>query len=329
MKSLRKCYIMRGYPASGKSTLAHEIKSKNENTEIVSADDFWMHDGKYLFDVKLLPKAHEECFEKFKKFVRNGTNVIIDNTNLRYKDIQKYIDHLVRNNNLNDFIYSIEFLEVSFNNIETAIKHRQNQTSGKNIPESRMREMFKSFKNDVRMFLINDYKGKIGLGDLDLLENNLPFPKESENLPNVIICDLDGTLSLFQYTNGLSIRNAYDASSADQDFICKPVAKALSAFFKSGHQIIFVTGREEKFETPTRTFLERVCEEYDFNYQFLKMRKNGDFRKDTIIKEEIFQNHISGKFNVTAVFDDRPSVVKMWREKGLFVFDCNYNGRDF
>lgn len=329
MKSFKKCFIMRGYPASGKSTLAQEMKAKDENTEIVSADDFWMKDGKYVFDVKLLPKAHEECFEKFKAFIKAGKNVIVDNTNLRYKDIQKYIDYLVKNNNLNSFIYSVELLEVSFNDIETAIKHRSDQDSGKNIPASRMRDMYKSFKQDIRNFLMTDYKGKISLGSLDFLENRLPFLEESETLTNAIICDLDGTLSLFQYTNGITIRNAYDASSADLDFICQPVAKALSAFYKTGTQIIFVTGREEKFETPTRAFLERVCENYDFNYLFLKMRKNGDFRKDTIIKEEIFQEHIFGKYNITAVFDDRPSVVKMWREKGLFVFDCNYNGRDF
>lgn len=34
---------------------------------------------------------------------------------------------------------------------------------GKNIPENRMREMFKSFKQDVRPNIINDFSGKISL----------------------------------------------------------------------------------------------------------------------------------------------------------------------
>ena len=40
MKQHRKCFIMRGYAGSGKSTKALEIKSQNESTEIVSADLF-------------------------------------------------------------------------------------------------------------------------------------------------------------------------------------------------------------------------------------------------------------------------------------------------
>ena len=58
--------------------------------------------------------------------------------------------------------------------------------------------MHKAFKNDVRVLILNDYKGKIGLSDLDLLENNLPW-KESEEKYPAIICDLDGTLSIFEY----------------------------------------------------------------------------------------------------------------------------------
>ena len=49
------------------------------------------------------------------------------------------------------------------------------------------------------------------------------------------------------------------------------------------------------------------------------MRKHNDYRKDTIIKEEMFFNLIEGKYNVKSVIDDRPVVVRKWLELGLNV----------
>ena len=53
----------------------------------------------------------------------------------------------------------------------------------------------------------------------------------------------------------------------------------------------------------------------------LLMRAAGDNRKDTIVKRELYMNHIQGRYRVFCVLDDRPSVVRMWRaELGLTVF---------
>jgi hypothetical protein len=45
----------------------------------------------------------------------------------------------------------------------------------------------------------------------------------------------------------------------------------------------------------------------------------GDMRNDSIVKEEIYEEHIKPRFNVRFVLDDRDRVVKMWRENGLKV----------
>lgn len=329
MKIPRTCYILRGYPGSGKSYLAEQL-SKEDNTKIVSADYFWIDSsGRYNFDVAKLSEAHSFCFDQFKNCVNSGINVIVDNTNLKYKDIHKYIDYLVKNNNLNNFIYSIKFIEVSYNDIEKAILYRSDNNNGKNIPENRMREMYGIFKNDVRPMILNDFKGKIGLSDLDLLENNLPWIEPSEGKYPAIICDLDGTLSIFEYTNGMKLRSPYDGTKCNQDIICKPVAEALKAFYKLGYDIIFVSGREDKYKPQTLEFLERVKEEYGIQFADLYMRPSGDFRKDTIIKDEIYSKYIQENFSVLCVFDDRSSVVSHWRSKGLYVFDCNYRGVEF
>ena len=49
------------------------------------------------------------------------------------------------------------------------------------------------------------------------------------------------------------------------------------------------------------------------------MRKDGDFRADYIVKQEIYDMHIKGK-NVLFVMDDRQQVVDMWRRNGLKCF---------
>lgn len=333
MKENRNCYILRGPSGSGKSTHAKTLE--NESTKICSADYFWLDsNGFYNFDSNKLSEAHKSCFEDFKKFVNAGFNVVIDNTNIKYSDFTKYIDYLILNNNQNNFIYSVELIEICYNDLETAIKYRKNNSDGKNVPESKIKAMFKNFKKDVKGMILRDYKGKISLGSLDELSTELPWQRYenekylSSKIP-AIICDLDGTLSIFEYTNGIQLRDCYDASTCDSDIICEPVAKVLQAMYYSGTKLIFVSGREEIYRKPTEDFLKRFCELYGVKYQNLFMRKEKDCRKDFIIKEEIFENEIKDQFSIIAVFDDRKSVVSMWRTKGIYVFDCNYRGMDF
>ena len=52
---------------------------------------------------------------------------------------------------------------------------------------------------------------------------------------------------------------------------------------------------------------------------FLFMRKTGDGRADHIVKREIWENEIKGKFFIEFILDDRNSVVRLYREMGLTV----------
>ena len=49
----------------------------------------------------------------------------------------------------------------------------------------------------------------------------------------------------------------------------------------------------------------------------LFMRASGDTRKDEIVKLELFDAHVRGKYDVRLVLDDRDRVVRMWRSIGL------------
>ena len=53
------------------------------------------------------------------------------------------------------------------------------------------------------------------------------------------------------------------------------------------------------------------------------------FNESPYLILDIFGNFILNKYNILCVFDDRKSVVEMWKKLGLYVFDCNYRGVDF
>lgn len=129
----------------------------------------------------------------------------------------------------------------------------------------------------------------------------------TEPLPLAILCDLDGTLALL---NG---RSPYDASTCMDDLLNVPVAHIVQTYASIGVAVILVSGREAKYRKPT----ERWLEHHAIPHEALHMRRTRDFRKDSVIKTEIYREHIEGKFAVLFVLDDRNQVVDMWRGHGL------------
>ena len=130
------------------------------------------------------------------------------------------------------------------------------------------------------------------------------------NTQKAIICDLDGTLALLG-------RDPYDATDAHLDTLNSPVAKVLSLY---NGKIVLVSGRESKYRPQTEKWLDT----HGIRYDALFMRKTGDYRKDFVIKKEIYEQEIKGKYEIEFVLDDRDQVVKMWREIGLTCFQVAY-----
>ena len=93
------------------------------------------------------------------------------------------------------------------------------------------------------------------------------------------------------------------------------------------HDVVFASGRNET----TRENTDKWLRDNNFiRYNRLYMRKENDFRSDTIVKKEILDEIIKdyGK-KPDMVFDDRPGVVQMWRDNGVFVFDVYQGTEDF
>lgn len=104
--NFKQCIIMRGTSGSGKSTFAKAL-AQRINAVIVSADDHFvdMH-GQYCFDPRRLPAAHNRCFDKFLKCLKNSEHVIVDNTNAHARDAQQYV------NAAHDAEYDITIVEM-------------------------------------------------------------------------------------------------------------------------------------------------------------------------------------------------------------------------
>jgi hypothetical protein len=84
----------------------------------------------------------------------------------------------------------------------------------------------------------------------------------------------------------------------------------------AGHRVVFLSGRTAGCYDATAQWLRNhVVADYDA----LHMRAVGDFRKDSIVKAELFDRHVRDAYDVTCVLDDRRQVVDMWRSLGLTV----------
>lgn len=136
-----------------------------------------------------------------------------------------------------------------------------------------------------------------------------------------IICDLDGTLSLFD-------RNKKSPYIRDfENDICNEHVKLLIyAAYNSGKYIIFLSGRNDKFREQTEIFLNRNLPDISYS---LFMRKDKDNRKDTILKEEMYNNFVKDDYEVEFIIDDRLQVCRLWYSLGLFVFNVNQGLEEF
>lgn len=137
-----------------------------------------------------------------------------------------------------------------------------------------------------------------------------------------IIVDLDGTLCDTKHRQHLVEKKKWDefyealVDDRPHDW-CERLVQAMG---EKGYEIVFVSGRPEKYRTATLDWFDRV--DSDFRCYPLFMRKDGDFRQDAIIKEEIYREHIEPQFDVQFCVDDRKQVVDMWRSIGLTCLQC-------
>jgi FMN phosphatase YigB (HAD superfamily) len=141
---------------------------------------------------------------------------------------------------------------------------------------------------------------------------------------NTVIFDLDGTLANIDARRKLATKPNgkldwdvfHDPSNIGLDVPNEPVVKMAELFAENGFNIVIFSGRTNKIERRTRSWLthNRVP------FHKLVMRDEvRHFVPDNTLKKQFLNEHVDIN-DVFLVVDDRQQVVNMWRSLGLTVF---------
>jgi len=229
--------------------------------------------------------------------IENSYNVIIDSMNLNKQKLQERIDKYTRKWKEQDVELIIEIKNFPIE-LEEAIT--RDSLRDFKIGEKVIRQTWNRYKNEL-IEMLEEFKYK-------RIEYNL-------DLSDCVVSDIDGTLAI------RGSRNPYDFSRIMEDELNHVVAEHLEFHVKKNRKIIIVSGRDDSCLKETSEWLVKN----GINYYALLMRKTGDKRKDSIVKEELYNEFIKNTFNVICIYDDRKQVVDKWRQLGLTVFDVAGN----
>lgn len=290
-------HLTRGVPASGKTTYAQFWVSVGPRRVRVNRDDLRME----LFGVYWGEEVDENVVTKVqhsrvKTLLENDFDVVVDDTNLRAKTVKAWLKVAQEAG----AYVTYEDFPVS---VDEAIARdwRRGAEGGRSVGEDVIRKFFR-------------FMGKGGaFPEFPVLEEATaqfePYV-EHMGLPHAILVDIDGTLA---HMEG---RSPYDPTLYHTDSFDGVVASVAEAYAQAtGCWVIIMSGRDEAYNVETRQWLV----DNGFDYDHLYMRREGDTRNDAIVKNELFEQHIAGNYNVDFILDDRDRVVKMWRAKGLKV----------
>lgn len=294
---MKKIIMTVGCPGSGKTTWANEYVRQNSGFVILSRDDFRekLYGLDYRSEYKYT-KAKEKTvtnaiFGAASSLLETEAvkGIIVADTNLNPATVNEWELRFAGNYDI-----KLEFFHVPWTELL-----KRNKTRGhKSVPVEVLREFYR--KMEVKKTYVPDY-----------------------SLPRAVIFDLDGTLADNDH------RSPYDLEKLGDDKPKEMVFELLRMLRDKGYFIITVSGREsgtkeepEKYRFQTIQWLMKhgaglsVTEHHQ--------RKQGDTRKDDVVKEEIFWNEIATKYCVKLAVDDRDQVVEMWRRIGVECWQVGF-----
>jgi len=298
-----KIIFTRGIQGSSKSTWAKEFVKKDKSYRRVCRDDY-----RHMLDCYSFSKETESIVTALEEsaidyLIHSGINIIIDSMNLNKQKLQERIDKYVNKYKEQDIeiIPEIKNFPVE---LEEAIK--RDKFRDFSVGEKIIRQTWNKYKNEL-IEMLEEEKYKI-------VEYN-------EILQDCIIVDCDGTLSI------RGSRSPYDFSKVREDKVNEPI-KNLVNFLSSdifnedkSLRVFIFSGRDDVSIGDTKIWLK----ENQIYYDFIYMRETGDKRSDEIVKQELYEQYVKGKYNVLYIIDDRKKVIDMWRKLGLTTLDVAGN----
>jgi len=298
-RNMRTIFMTYGIPASGKTTWSLEQVRKNpEQYKRVNKDDLRMmldNDAFTLENEKFTLAIRDKIVEKA---LHDGWDVIVDDTNFPVGG-----KHFMRMCEIAQKVGDVQVIEKYFEILSLKEALERNSKRDKKVPEDIIRNMFDKHIKNKKFECQTVY--------LPPIESSIKIPFDKKL---AVIFDVDGTLAI------KGDRGSFDWAKVGVDTVNEPVAQLNRSMEYLEYRIIIVSGRDAVCENETRTWLKDNA----IYYHELYMRPAGDFRKDVIVKEEIYENNIKNKYHILFVVDDRTQVVEMWRRKGICCLQCNW-----
>ena len=304
---MSKLVIVRGLPGCGKSTYAAMWVSESPDTRAeINRDALRLMLGGYSVgspaQEKMVTKIQHQAI---KDLLKSGVDVISSDTNLQ----TKYARELVRI--ANSVGAEVDVVDMTDVPLETVLERNKNRKDKEPVPVSVIMRMNKIIRG-------NPYP--LPMPNADSAGKGPDFYYGQDWLPYADICDIDGTVA-----SCAGVRSPYDYSRVSYDHSRNAIIELLHDRHKSGMKLIFMSGRPDinNVRRDTEEWLEVHVQ---LPYEALLMRPaDRQQDNDAIIKRDLFDDNIRGKYNIGVVFDDRDRVVDMWRNQlGLDCLQVNY-----
>jgi predicted kinase len=295
-----KLVITRGLPASGKSTWARAWVSEDPlHRAEVNRDHLrlMMHGLEWSGNTYLEDQVTAAQHSAISALLAAGIDVISSDTNLR----QRYVRDLAKIARRHGA--AVKVIDMAQVPLETCIERdtARGARGERAVGTHAIQGMH-------RRYIVPLHGGKFPLPAEDETTGDSAFVERIPGLPSVVVVDIDGTVAL------KGTRKPFDYTRVSEDQPNHDVIEQVRCAYVGGHEIIFLSGREgtRQCYDDTLDWLERHIPA-SFKGPF--MRAEGDFRKDSIVKRELFDYYVRGKYSVAYVLDDRDQVVKMWRKE--------------
>jgi len=301
-----KLFMLRGLPASGKSTKRNELMLNPSFSPIVAVNKDTIRRGMGIVPGDFSKEKEVLATETqlIEKTLRSGANLIVDNTHNSPKYLKKYQD-LAREHD-----YEFVLIDLSDVPVEECIRRDALRTGHEHVGEKVILDMYNQFYNKgEKLKPQSKPKPKV---EKKMTETQ-PVPMvQDRSLPTCLIVDLDGTLAR------ATDRSYYQYWKCETDDLVEHIHMLVAGLVSTVNHVVFLTGREDSgWDATVRWLADKAGFVVDGQKFHLVMKNTGDHRPDIVAKRELFDNYVRDKFYVVAVFEDRSRVVKMWREMGL------------